>query len=282
VERPANAWEFHILSELHRRLLTGSAARLFIVPKGFSLYRDESYLLLPLLPGQTLLDVVNLSRSDESFLGMEEIIATFFAIDVLRIVDAMHQAGIVHGDLKPDNLILRVNETSRLSGTVYSGSEDNPWCQLGLQCIDFGKAVDMRLCSITDQFYLSTKDGLSRSDTVLDKRLLFPWQWDIDFVGVVGIIHVLLFGKYWCPDLPEGKWDDNVVFEMVQKWPWKRYWQRAIWMDLLKVLLKSDQTFTLRWFRMRECRTRLERWLSEQSEAKMRILVTLATTSSYR
>jgi checkpoint serine/threonine-protein kinase len=38
---------------------------------------------------------------------MPECLVMYYTIEMLKIVEAMHECGIIHGDLKPDNFMLR-------------------------------------------------------------------------------------------------------------------------------------------------------------------------------
>ena len=43
-------------------------------------------------------------------LSMDEGLCVFYTIEMLRMLEALHAAGMVHGDFKPDNLLLRDND----------------------------------------------------------------------------------------------------------------------------------------------------------------------------
>lgn len=38
---------------------------------------------------------------------MEEVLCIFYTIEMLRILETLHSVGIIHGDFKPDNLLIR-------------------------------------------------------------------------------------------------------------------------------------------------------------------------------
>ena len=69
-------------------------------------------------------------------------IALFYTLNLLRAVDALHRADLLHADLKPDNVIVRcadpslVDPSEPMSGPSWSGQ--------GLRLLDFGRSIDRR------------------------------------------------------------------------------------------------------------------------------------------
>ena len=52
----------------------------------------------------TLQDVINAFRVKGN--KMDETLIMYYAIEMLTIAEAMHNAGIIHGDIKPDNFLI--------------------------------------------------------------------------------------------------------------------------------------------------------------------------------
>lgn len=38
---------------------------------------------------------------------MEEVLCIYYTIEMLSMLETLHAAGIIHGDFKPDNLLIR-------------------------------------------------------------------------------------------------------------------------------------------------------------------------------
>ena len=38
---------------------------------------------------------------------MDELLCMYYTVEMLRMLDVLHSAGLIHGDFKPDNLLIR-------------------------------------------------------------------------------------------------------------------------------------------------------------------------------
>ncbi|WFD42417.1 non-specific serine/threonine protein kinase [Malassezia psittaci] len=203
VERPANPWEFFILSELRARLPASLHPSIVGVRK-FASYSNESMLLLNYGAQGTLLELVNHARSagvaavpaaSGSLVGgVEEVLAIFFMINLLQIVEGMHRADILHGDLKIDNCMIRA--PIQFDGKDWPSSydpTDPAWGSRGVMLIDFGRAIDLR-CYPKEQTFLA--DWTPGSQDCVEMHEMRPWTYQADYYGLASIAYCLLFGKY--------------------------------------------------------------------------------------
>ena len=205
-EHPPTPWEFHVMTLLHIRLgvfsqqnpsdLHAGILSSLLSPHSMHLYADEAYLLLPYHSQGTLLDLVNLSRNapTDPITGLDEPIAMFFAVELLRAVQAMHASGILHGDLKADNCLVRLpNLCSEEWDSEYSTEGAGGWSNKGLTLIDFGRGIDTTCFQPTVKFIADWKT--SKQDCP-EMRELRPWTFQGDYWGMAAVIHTCLFGKY--------------------------------------------------------------------------------------
>lgn len=278
-EHPPTAWEFHIMSLLQYRLADDRALPSLLKPHALHLFADEAYLLESYLDQGTLLDLVNLAKTDPSSANttgnLDESVAMFFAVELIRTVEAMHSVGVLHGDLKADNCLVRLSPTNTHWDSQYAPDGSNGWSSKGLCLIDFGRGIDMRAFRSDVQFVADWKTG--KQDCV-EMRELRPWTYQVDYYGIAGVIHSLLFGKY-IEDVavdaaPRDTGDGDRTMAIGSKKRYKlreglkRYWQTELWAPLFELLLNSSSRVGVEEGGkmpcvkgLRACREGMEGWL---------------------
>ena len=238
VVKPRNVWEYHILQRVHHSI-PQHLRRSVVVPHTLYAYRDESFLLLDLCPQGTLLDIVNrASQAGVSQQGacLDELLVMFFSIELLRLVEGMHQAGFIHGDLKIDNCLLRLEDVpggAAALSSIYSPTGEQGWSYKGIKLIDFGRTIETGLFPVGQQFLADWSVDAKDCFEMRERR---PWTYQADYFGLAGIVYCLLFGKYIEASSVTTNTDGtNKRFKIST--PFKRYWQGNIWSSLFDVLL---------------------------------------------
>lgn len=257
-EHPPNPWEFYIMTTIHARLASSiadahpSLERSLLRPHALHLFADEAYLLEEYLDQGTLLNLVNLAKADPSGVP-DETIAMFFTVELLRTIEAIHSLGILHGDLKADNCLVRLSPSSSSPSSSssseqwnaeYSASGSGGWSHKGLCLIDFGRAIDLHHF-IPHVTFIA--DWQTDSADCPEMRALRPWTWQVDYWGIACIAHSLLYGKYLdaiplasssssstsASTCPDNEININNITNHQRRWklkePLKRYWQTEIW-----------------------------------------------------
>ncbi|VDP18157.1 unnamed protein product [Onchocerca flexuosa] len=115
------------------------------------------------------------------------LLTVYLAWEIGRILEAVHNVQIIHGDIKPDNFMIlhRLNEDATLEQILDKKS-------FTLKLIDWGRAIDMNFlkgCTFRG------KAGTVAFDCpeMQDGR---PWTYQTDFFGFVSTLHVIIYGKY--------------------------------------------------------------------------------------
>lgn len=245
-QKPSSAWEFYILKQIEQRLKGQNTLHSIISSDEIHLFKDESYLVLEYEKQGTILDIVNLYRSTGR--NVDEILVIFLSIEILKVIEQLHNVGIMHGDLKPDNCMLRLEK-----GDIgaYSPNGQNNWVKKGVKFIDFGRSIDMTLFPPNIKFKSSWKTDNQDCPEMRNNK---TWTYQADYYGIAGIIHTLLYGSFIETTFIDGRFKLSI--------PMKRYWHQELWNPLFDLLLNSTQYGTLPVTNeIRKQRERLEDWL---------------------
>jgi checkpoint serine/threonine-protein kinase len=264
---PPRKWEFYLMRQAKRRLGVSRAGVSMIDAFGLHMFRDESFLILEYREQGTILDLVNSAKNvplGESSTGvMDEVLAMFFTVELLRTVETLHSKQILHGDLKGDNCLVRFDPGDISSPYRRDGSDG--WGTKGIALIDFGRGMDLKLFPDKVQFICEWDTDEQDCPEMRDAR---PWTYQVDYWGLAGIIHSMLWGKYITSRqevMGVGNRKRYVLREGL-----KRYWQQELWRGLLEVLMNP----TLQegggglpiTGKLKEWREKMEDWLEENSE----------------
>jgi checkpoint serine/threonine-protein kinase len=248
VVKPRNIWEYHVLRRLHASL-PSSLCRSLVLPHALYAYSDESFLVLSLCSQGMLLNIINNAVSagvSQQGACLDELLVMFFSIELIRLVEGIHNAGFIHGDLKIDNCLLRLEDIpggSSAWDAQYQPSGEDGWSYKGLKLIDFGRTIDTTMFP-SGQEYLT--DWATDERDCFELRQGRPWTFQTDYFGLAGIIYCMLFGKYLQessialisePELELESKSESETKRYKIGTPLKRYWQGDIWNRLFDVLL---------------------------------------------
>lgn len=270
---PPSAWEFVMLRLTKRRLGVSRAAESIIDAYEMHLFRDEGFLVEAYRDQGTLLNAVNLARADLSSGGvLDEQLAMFFTVEILRTVESLHAKGIIHGDVKPDNILVRLDTAANDEwSSSYHPDGRYGWSSKGITLIDFGRGIDMKAFRPDVQFIA---DWPTTEADCAEMRELRPWTYQVDYHGLAGTIHTLLFGKYIETVAERGAaLGAGATKKYRIREGLKRYWQTEIWADCFDLLLnplshvEAEEGKKLPVVKgMRGVRERMERYLADNGE----------------
>jgi checkpoint serine/threonine-protein kinase len=267
VVRPRNVWEYHVLRRLHAAL-PPHLRKSVVVPHALYAFRDESFLILDFCSQGTLLNVVNhASQAGVSQQGacLDEMLVIFFTVELLRLLEGMHSVGFVHGDLKIDNCLLRLEDVpggSAAWANVYQPSGVGGWSRKGIKLIDFGRTIDTALFPRGQTFVAEWAVDARDCPEMREDR---PWTYQPDYFGLAGVVYCMLFGKYIEAASVTRQSDGRLRLST----PFKRYWQSDMWTRLFDLLLNpclvraGGELPLCR--ELRELREGMEGWLESNS-----------------
>ncbi|KAF9810051.1 hypothetical protein IEO21_07133 [Rhodonia placenta] len=268
VVKPRNLWEFYVLRRIHRTL-PPHLRQSIVKPQALYAFRDESFLVLELCKQGTLLDIVNRAPHagvTQQGACLDELLVMFFTIELMRILEGMHRAGFIHGDMKIDNCLLRLEDVpgpASAWSSMYSPDGEGGWSYKGIKLIDFGRTIDTRLFPAGQQYIAEWPTDPRDCLEIRENR---PWTFQTDYFGLAGIIYCMLYGKYIeassvvpAAPSPQGIERYKLATSM------KRYWQVDLWTRLFDLLLnsclmRSDGELPL-CDEMAELRVEMETWL---------------------
>lgn len=309
-----SAWEYSLMVLAQARLAyyPQQESRRSIVsvatPLSYHSYSDAGYMFESFHDQGNLLELVNKIKADALpggltsgavTPGVDEQIAMFFAIEILRTVSNMHLIGILHCDIKADNFLVRldsIDESLDEWSSVYSASGAQGWSFKGIVLIDFGRAIDTLAFKPDTCFYA---EWATDKHDCPEQREARPWTYHTDLWGIASIISVLLFGKVLeetviaepssslssitsTSNLPLNNGSTTNSKRYKLRDPLKRYWQTELWSDAFDVLMNPAQHASqservgrgtggikgLPAMKLSSVRERMEAFLEENAEKK--------------
>ena len=255
VVKPSNVCEFRMLRKVHADLPTRLRSSV-ILPQALYTFCDESFLVLDLCTQGSLLDIINRASSagvSQQGACLDELLVMFFTIELLRLLEGLHSAGIIHGDLKIDNCLVRLEDPDPAPSSSGGGSgagssaswaaQYDPtgacgWHSKGIKLIDFGRAIDTRMFPRGQAF---VADWATDARDCVEMREGRSWTYQADYFGLAGIVYCMLYGKYIeassiaqvTPQLQQQRGGPRYKLATA----FKRYWQADLWTQLFDVLL---------------------------------------------
>ncbi|EPY50638.1 BUB protein kinase Bub1 [Schizosaccharomyces cryophilus OY26] len=260
IETPASSLEYYLTLEARRRM-SGTRDVGSILPVYYlCMYRNTSHLLMDYRPQGSVLDLVNSLRNTSSSVpGIDEMLVFFFSIELFRIVEGLHSHQIIHGDLKADNALLRLEAVNDIEWDAsYSPEGFCGWSSKGIFLIDFGRGLDMSLFDPKTKFMANWETD---SQDCIEMREGEPWTYQVDYHGLAAIIHTMLFGQYIETKLDYSGGQRRQVLTQRMK----RYWNQELWNRLFDVLLNptlqtSDGSLPIPDL-LKNVRLEMENWL---------------------
>ncbi|CAN0896797.1 Mitotic checkpoint serine/threonine-protein kinase BUB1 [Linum grandiflorum] len=228
IQTPPFPWEFYIYRQLDQRIPVWQRS-CFGFAHRMHLYSDYSILVCDFLSHGTLHDVIN----SYVVIGktMEEPLCIYYTIEMLYMLETLHDVGLIHGDFKPDNLVLRCAR-DELNEDEYM-QRDGPWSEQGLCLIDWGKAIDLHLFPSNVEFEGScSTSGFRCVEMQQNKR----WKCQTDSYNLCAVVHTMIHGSYMHLETKHTSDAGDIYMPRASV---KRYWNSKLWEKLFKQLLNN-------------------------------------------
>jgi hypothetical protein len=217
-------WESYISRRLHSSL-DEQARPSFIQVKSTVNFSDASVLATEHVELPSMQQLLNSYRKANK--KMDEQLCMFYALELLRCVEACHKCGIIHGDIKPDNVMLR-DDTAEDQEWEYSA--ETGFGSKGIKLIDFGCAIDTQMYGEGTVF--RGKSGTEAFECV-EMQEGRVWRKQLDLYAVAATVHCLLHSEYM---EVEASGDSGSYRPRL---PLKRYWQVEAWTKFFDACINS-------------------------------------------
>ncbi|XP_069124994.1 mitotic checkpoint serine/threonine-protein kinase BUB1-like [Argopecten irradians] len=224
IEKPGNPWEFYICSVISERLrnlssLVDVSQAMMSIQKGY-FFQNASCLVTEYFAQGTMLDLVNLVRKLK--IQVHQSIAMYWAIELIRVVESLQKCDIIHGDIKPDNFLVRGLQALPMSSDpdVVFGGQFRPF-----HLIDFGQSIDMTKYPPGTTFMATVKTS---GFQCIEMKTNMPWTYQTDMFGLAGTLHVLLFGQYMKVYKTKDEWRMNSTINRSWTTLWKSFFHTML------------------------------------------------------
>ncbi|CAJ0574513.1 unnamed protein product, partial [Mesorhabditis spiculigera] len=176
-EVPSCAWEAYILEAIHCRAPSTIHPALMQIEEMY-IFRNASLLVNEYLPYGNLLQCINRVSGDLSYP-----LTSFLFLQLAKVVKEIHAAGIIHGDLKPDNFMFIAKIPDSLSTRV----DDLLEVSNILRVIDWGRAIDYASLPEGTTFHGRAGTKCFDCPEMMDGR---PWTYQTDFFAFAASFYV--------------------------------------------------------------------------------------------
>ncbi|GJN13114.1 hypothetical protein PR202_ga31449 [Eleusine coracana subsp. coracana] len=163
---------------------------------------------------------------------MDEVLCMYYTAEMLNMLEALHSVGIIHGDFKPDNILVRYpsEEITEETFRTEIRTEKNQ----GLCLVDWGRGIDLKLFPTGTEFRGDSGTSGFSCVEMQEKR---HWAYQVDTYGLCVIAHMMLHGTGMSIEKAPGSGRGG--YEYKPKVPFKRYWNVDLWKSLFSTLLNA-------------------------------------------
>ncbi|KAM0891572.1 hypothetical protein ACQ4PT_026325 [Festuca glaucescens] len=231
VQKPAFPWEFYMYRQLDLRI-SDIQRPSYGYAHEVHVFADVSVLVCDYLPYGTLLDAIN----SNLVVGhqMDEVLCIYYTIEMLHMLETLHSVGIIHGDFKPDNMLV-CNTSEEITDDTFR-SETRTVRSQGICLVDWGRGIDLNLFPAGTEFLGDCRtSGFSCIEMQEDRT----WTYQVDTFGLCVIAHMMLHGVALSIEKVK-RADGSYMYQ--PKSSLKRYWNVELWKNLFATLLNTPSS----------------------------------------
>ncbi|PUZ72190.1 hypothetical protein GQ55_2G373600 [Panicum hallii var. hallii] len=228
IQNPPFPWEFYMYRQLDMRIPEVERPS-FGYAHEVHIFSDVSVLVCDYLPYGTLLDVINSHLVVDRH--MDEVLCMYYTIEMLEMLETLHSVGIIHGDFKPDNMLVCYPSGDITEETFRSETRDEQ--NQGLCLVDWGRGIDLNLFRTGTEFH---GDCGTSGFSCVEMQENRNWTYQVDTYGLCVIAHMMLHGAAMSVEkVPRA----GGGYEYQPKLPFRRYWNVELWRKLFSTLLNA-------------------------------------------
>ncbi|XP_078180588.1 protein kinase and Mad3-BUB1-I domain-containing protein [Carex rostrata] len=264
VQNPAFPWEFYMYRQLDLRI-AGNERLNFGYAHRIHLYSDLSVVVCDYLSHGTLQDAINSHIVTNHH--MDEVLCMYYTIQMLYMLETLHGVGLIHGDFKPNNLLVRYPR--EFTEDMFN-DQNGSWRSQGLCLIDWGRGIDVNLFPDGTVFHGDCRTSGFRCVQMQEKH---KWKFQVDTYGLCVIVHMMLHGVYMNI---EKKVNVDGSYHFQPKSSLRRYWRVELWKNLFQTLLNLHSNEASDVLTLKSLRESFEEYLCGNRQLVAKLIQLLA------
>eukprot|EP00462_Mataza_sp_D1_P019470 CAMPEP_0175131278 /NCGR_PEP_ID=MMETSP0087-20121206/6455_1 /TAXON_ID=136419 /ORGANISM="Unknown Unknown, Strain D1" /LENGTH=822 /DNA_ID=CAMNT_0016413553 /DNA_START=85 /DNA_END=2553 /DNA_ORIENTATION=- len=251
-------WDFFISQKLRERVPAKDRS-LFQISSQIHIFADLICLQAQRTDQGTLEDVLEAYwKAGET---LSEVVVAFYAIEMIRVLETLQQARVIHGDIRPANLIIR-NEQCDDWGE-WSPDRAAGWAGKGVGLRSWSSAIDCYDVPTSSRFLSSDYPGGEKStQKALTALTSKGWSYQLDKWQVAATLHLMMHG----PSVSFGVSSSRQTTTAPPSG-----WDTSLWTSIMGTLLSNDNGVTA----LKAVRLEVEGFLQADVERKKSVKVLL-------
>ncbi|KYQ90213.1 putative protein serine/threonine kinase [Tieghemostelium lacteum] len=224
LQDPPSIWEFYISSQIKQKMASDQLLHYNDI-KSLFYFSDRSIMLTDYLENGSIYDLV------QSKFPVEESLALYNTIEILKVVDGLHQVGIINGSLSPRSFYFIYGDTSYSDWTSKCNDE---WKKKGFRLTNYYRAIDISLYSDGVKFQSQAEHLAEDCSDPLWLKSREYYSYDLDYLGICKVVfYYLSSGKSIALAIRDNQ---ELVVSNLSELP-SAYQSNPIWNQLFTKLL---------------------------------------------